>query len=297
MARILFTWELGQGLGHLVRYQGLIGKLLDNGHRVSYLARDAERVRSVNPQAAIDINKIQPEFLPKRRRIIQPPIASPATLLFNCGFSDAAKLAARTRIWLDQIRRIKPDLIVADHSPSAVFANKFLGYPLIISGNSFTVPPAERPFRLFQFWRFNHSEESLAVETSVTEVLNGAARSLGGEDGLIKHPSELYRADQVWLTTFEELDSYDNRPHGNYVGTFYQPGFGDDFSWPVAPGPKVFVYLRNARGIENLAVWARQVGASLVLVCRDLTAAQRHMFSAAHTNFAFGPVKLDKVAA
>ena len=134
MAKYLFCWELGQGLGHLVRYRALVDKLIAEGHEVHYLARDERRVRLVNPQKSLQVTEIQPEFIDQAERIRQPASANPATLLYNCGFFSAERLAARARQWMQQIRRIQPDCIVADHSPTAVFANKFLGVPLIVSG-------------------------------------------------------------------------------------------------------------------------------------------------------------------
>ena len=138
MARVLFCWELGQGLGHLVRYRSLVGKLIENGHEVFYLARDPDRVRRVNPQAAIHIEQIHAEYSPPEQQIRQPQAASPATLLLNCGFASPSQLAARTRIWIERIETIAPDYIISDHSPTAVFANRFLNYPIVIAGNGFT---------------------------------------------------------------------------------------------------------------------------------------------------------------
>ena len=148
MAKYLFCWELGQGLGHLVRYRALIDKLIAEGHDVHYLARDERRVRLVNPQKSLQVTEIQPEFIDQAQRVRQPANASPATLLFNCGFFSAERLAVRARQWMQRIRQIQPDCIVADHSPTAVFANKFLSIPLIVSGNGFTAPPVEKTVQI-----------------------------------------------------------------------------------------------------------------------------------------------------
>ena len=115
-----------------MRYRGLVGKPVENGHEVFYLARDPDRVRRVNPQTEIHVEQIQVEFLPPEKQIRQPRAASPATLLLNCGFSSADRLAARARNWIERIESIKPDYIISDHSPTAVFANRFLNYPILM---------------------------------------------------------------------------------------------------------------------------------------------------------------------
>ena len=296
MATYLFCWELGQGLGHLVRYKALINQLIDRGHRVHYLARDAERVRLVNPQNSIHIEEIQPEFTAKEHRIKQPANASPATLLLNCGFSSAERLAVRAKQWITRIRDIKPSCIIADHSPTAIFANKFLNYPIIISGNGFTAPPAENPFRLFQYWRFNPSEDSIRFEAQVAEILNEAASRISSDVPAFEHPSELFKGDQRWLMTFREFDSYGPRPGcEDYVGTFAQRDFGEGFVWPSARGPRVFAYLSKTRGLEYLAEWARSNEVSLCLYGKKLPRNLLDRFDAERTYFAPRPVRLANV--
>lgn len=265
MARVLFCWELGQGLGHLVRYRGLVGKLIENGHEVFYLARDPDRVRRVNPQAEIHVEQIHAEYLPLEQQIRQPQAASPATLLLNCGFASASELAARARIWIERIETIAPDYIISDHSPTAVFANRFLNYPIVIAGNGFTAPPVENPFRLFQYWRFEPSERSRAFETQLTSTLNDAAALLSMDAVSFAHGSELFDGTQQWLMTFPELDCYGERQGACYLGTFPDTHFGEAFSWPNSSGPKIFGYLNKLQNLEAFADWTLQHELSLCL--------------------------------
>ena len=222
MSKYLFAWELGQGLGHLVRYQGLVAKLLADGHEVYYAARNVERVREVNPQQALIVEEVRPEFRPKSERIINPRIASYATLLINCGFDDATRLAHRTRRWIECFERIQPDVFICDHSPTALFANRFFGVPVVLAGNSFTVPPSENPFRLYQYWRFEHSEQASAVEAQLTATVNAAQRKISSQAERMAHPSEILNAQRRWLLTFPEFDGYGERDDVRYFGTFDQ---------------------------------------------------------------------------
>ena len=297
MSKYLFAWELGQGLGHLVRYQGLVAKLLADGHEVYYAARNVERVREVNPQQALIVEEVRPEFRPKSERIINPRIASYATLLINCGFNDATRLAHRTRRWIECFERIQPDVFICDHSPTALFANRFLGVPVVLAGNSFTVPPSENPFRLYQYWRFEHSEQASAVEAQLTATVNAAQRKISSQAERMAHPSEILNAQRRWLLTFPEFDGYGERDDVRYFGTFAQPGFGAHFAWPKSPGPRVFVYLRGETGIREYAEWARQVHASTCIFARELSPGARGLFDQATTLISDSPLDFSAVLA
>ena len=55
MATVLFTWELGGGIGHLVRHRGLIQQLLTDGHRVHFHACDLEKAHQVFDGLALEL--------------------------------------------------------------------------------------------------------------------------------------------------------------------------------------------------------------------------------------------------
>lgn len=294
MARYVFTWELGQGLGHLVRYRELIQALLSDGHELTYLARDASRVRLVNPQASLNIREIQPEFCEPGRRIIDPQAASYATLLLNCGFNDAPRLTNRLKNWVTHLRALRPDCVICDHSPTAVLACKVLGLPTVVSGNGFTVPPAENPFKLFQYWRFAANSQGARYDERVLAVVQEALKAFPDSPRLT-NASELVQGDASWLMTFGELDCYGRRDNGNYLGTFVSEDFGVNFSWPKAGGPRVFAYLHGPKAIDEIANWVATNDASLCLYARRLTAGQLSRFPANNTLIAESAVSLVQV--
>ena len=300
MARILFTWELGGGLGHLVRYKGLIASLVQDGHQIHYIARNAEKVGFVNPQPEIQVAELSPAFTPRPQQIIEPRLASYSTLLFNCGFSDVDSLAARLQRWVVTIKAIRPDCIVADHSPTALLANRVLGIPLIIAGNGFTLPPANQPMPLFQPEKSENPAINLDFENRLCGILNASIRKIGSNTPDLASPSELLTVDQSWLMTFKEFDCYELRAGGTYLGTYPNDAFGENFDWPVATGPKVFAYLGSAKGLEALGQWVTDQDASLCLVMPKLNDKCRQIiqksFPTKNIYLSEKPVSFSKIA-
>ena len=58
MARILLTWELGGGLGHLMNLRPLAEGLTRRGHRVVAALRDLSSARQFLPDPAIDLDVV-----------------------------------------------------------------------------------------------------------------------------------------------------------------------------------------------------------------------------------------------
>jgi spore coat polysaccharide biosynthesis predicted glycosyltransferase SpsG len=56
----MFTWELGQGLGHLVRYLPLVRALVGRGDEVWFLVKDAHQAAKVFAGLSINIEQIKP---------------------------------------------------------------------------------------------------------------------------------------------------------------------------------------------------------------------------------------------
>ena len=120
MARILFAWELGKGFGHLAPYRDYVAALRKAGHDVVFAARDVANADRV--------------FAPLGVPILQAPVAlrNPdhvyrvqyifAQLAHNAGLGDVTDMFARVKAWLHLFNYASPDLVVFDHSPTALLA-------------------------------------------------------------------------------------------------------------------------------------------------------------------------------
>src|SRR3954466_6055754 len=127
MSRVLFAWELGGSLGHLTSLQPLTIEFLKRGHQVFLAARDLSQLQTVF--AGIDVTLLQAPWNARCKGILQPVITY-ADLLLNVGFSDANALSSHVSAWKSIYDLVKPDLLVCDHSPTALLAAR--GYHFAI---------------------------------------------------------------------------------------------------------------------------------------------------------------------
>src|SRR4051812_21416649 len=124
MATILFAWELGGGLGHLMQMRPLAEALAGRGHRVHvalrHLCRSAGQVFG---RAGVRFH--QAPFRSRGQlRFRRTP--SFAHLLANVGFGDKYELFPVASAWRHLLESVAPDVVLFDHSPTALLASRCL---------------------------------------------------------------------------------------------------------------------------------------------------------------------------
>lgn len=240
MAKIVFTWELGGGLGHLVRYRALVGLLCEQGHAVGFIARDPERARRVFGHLPVSIESAPWDSTPPALRIISPN--SFAEVLWNSGFAEREMLTDRLRRWRECLDAARPDVIVADYSPTAVLAgHHLLGIRTIASGNGFYLPPAMRPLPPLRYWQPADRAGLARSEAALLANLNAALQALGGR--AVASVVDAILTGESFLQSFEEFDHAYERPDADYLGAYPDASFGLAPEWPAGAGPKLFAYL------------------------------------------------------
>lgn len=133
----LFAWELGEGLGHLGNLRLIARALAQDGFRPVFALRDAVTTRSV-----LGIENATVFAAPVWLHPVPPPRGriSYGDILVSHGFGSVAELTNVISAWDDLFTTIKPDLLVCDHAPGAMFS-AFGRIPTATVGNGFTVPP------------------------------------------------------------------------------------------------------------------------------------------------------------
>lgn len=248
MARILFAWELGGGLGHVLRAAPIMRSLTQRGHEVWAALRDLSRSEAVFGPMGVQCLQAPVKTSPPARPI--PNARSFAHLLINNGFSEPTELAALAEAWRHVYRYVEPDLILLDHSPTALLAARAHTARRAVIGTGFCCPPNVAPLPGLRPWLDDDGERLKADEQQVLDTVNQILGrwQLAPLDRLGRLYAEV---DETFLATFAELDHYPGRAEAQYWGV-WPTGTGLAPCWPTGEGPRVFAYLKPFRALPAL---------------------------------------------
>ncbi|MGE5626138.1 MAG: glycosyltransferase [Bacillota bacterium] len=259
MARILMTWELGGGYGHLAPLLSLARPLQRSGHEVTFAVRDVAAAEAVLGGSGI------PYFPAPANFQLRAPTAlhSYPQILLNTAFNDADDLRARVRAWQNLLALVKPDLLVCDHSPTALLAVRGRGLPCLLTGTGFSVPPDVKALPELRPWAPADAAVLQADEARALDMANAVARDLGLPK--LNYLAELCSQATPALFTLRELDCYAaQRPGADYWGPLPGPG-GEAPRWPEGEGKRVFIYGQPFESLPQVLEQLRQ-GKHRVLV-------------------------------
>ena len=201
MATILFAWELGANLGHLIPISRIAQRIDEGSHRCVFALGDLAHARAVlGSEAQI----LQAPLWPRHRHFGAVPgaLSSYADVLTGVGFADPAKVAAVAGAWTSLIELVRPDLIVADHSPGLLVALFGTGIRAIAIGTGFTMPPLDYD----QFPPLRGDLAPAVPELRLLEAVRDAKALVGG-----KRPANLldvFRTRDRVVFGLPELDPY-----------------------------------------------------------------------------------------
>jgi UDP:flavonoid glycosyltransferase YjiC (YdhE family) len=239
MSRILLGWEMGSNLGHLSRLLPLARRLKAHGHSVLVAARDLTLAARMLGPAGIPFIQA-PQMNTAARPLAQP--ASYADLLRYTGWGGPTQLWGMVQAWVNVLRMFNPDVLVLDHSPTALLASRYTDIPRVLMGTGFELPPLKRPLPAFPGFSGSTAENAAKAEA---EVLGNANLALRTPATPLHSLSELFAVESLWLTTFAELDHYGARQDERYVGPIGEVENGARLEWPEGPQRRIFAYLRG----------------------------------------------------
>lgn len=236
MPTVLFAWELGAGLGHILPYRPISDLLERSGHRVMFASRDPAKTRRMLPNATCVQAPIERSAVPRPIEVMR----SYPNILHNIGFDEPMRLAQRARKWQTIFSQVQPDLVIADHSPTALVALRGLPISRVVAGTGFCCPPGDE-FTDLRPWLPSDPEGRKSEEERVLGTVNVALRHLRSTS-LESLGQLIQEVDDTWLTTYPELDHYGEREAAAYAGT-WPPGSMPLPEWPAGDGARVFCYL------------------------------------------------------
>ncbi len=291
MARVLLTWELGGGLGHLVNLEPLARSLSRRGHEVYAALKDVSRADRVFDGA--DVSLLQAPVLNRRLpNYVQRPHTF-SHILHNNGFGDRATLGALAEAWKHLYRYVRPDLIVFDHSPTALLASRGTEAARALIGTGFFVPPPVYPLPNL---RAEPPVDPAELRRCEDRILDNANALLSGWDQPpMQKMADLYgRIDRNFLATFEELDHYPNRVDGRYVGA-WPTGIGRSPQWPSGTGARIYAYLKPFPALPSLLQTLAELKTPTLVYVDGVDAELLRGRGAENIRFELHPLELGRV--
>ncbi len=300
MARILFVWEQGSNLGHLSHLRLPMELAVHSGHDVYLAARELHRAPQV--LGGLPITFLQAPFKQNVAVADHSAFLGYTHLIARQCFSSAQELDMFTRAWRGLFDLVQPELVVFEHSPTALIASRGYAFKKVLVGNGFTVPPVGGqavfdPFLPFVTTARTESvmEGLRADDAQLLAVVNAVLLHL--QSSPFARLSDIYtQADAQWLMSWPQLDHFGARPGQRYLGIAPLLQCAEP-QWPEGPGPKVFGYLQNMPSMERLLQNLQQEQVCALLYARDLPHRLKADYTGAHIRFADELVDLAQVAA
>lgn len=289
MGCILMTWELGAGRGHLAPMLSLASRLREVGHRVELAVRDPLDAGPFAQRAGLPFHA-SPIPMPAAGN---NPLASYPQILRRLRFDDPAMLHARVLAWHTLFDRVQPDLLICDHSPTALLAARARNMKAIVTGTGFFVPPDVTPLPDLRPWQASDPQQLARDEHAVLISLNTVLETFAAP-GLARL-AQLFEVNARALFTFRELDNYAaQRPQADYLGPVpASPAAAPQ--WPRGEGQRIFAYLRLFDALPALLTSLRDSGQPTLIYMpqqpQDVTA----QFEGGNLHFSAVPLDMDAV--
>jgi len=231
-------------------------------------------------------------------RQFRPPTAGPtlsfAQILYENGFCDALELASHGDAWRNIFRAVDPDVIVFDHSPTALLAARGMRAKRVTVGTGFFLPVDETPLRSLQPWLKPDPVKLAQHEQGVLAIANGALKHWSQPP--LEHLAELYHpSDEHLLLTFAELDHYGTREGTRYWGA-WTGGFGKSPDWPDASGKRIYAYLKPFPQLNTLLDLLRRSGQPTIVFGGEIAESVRQEFAGPTLRFEREPLDIGRVA-
>jgi UDP:flavonoid glycosyltransferase YjiC (YdhE family) len=199
MGTVLFTWELGSGLGHIGPMKVIAGHLKRRGHDCVFAVKDVVAARGhLGAYGPI----LQAPACPTSKILDQPfGAANFADILAGYGFADRLQLEALVAAWSDLFDLVQPGLLVADFSPLAQIAAHGT-IAIVVVGYGFCLPPHDLP----SFPSFREDLPQAASERPILANVNAVIERRGGQAS--NSLPALFRGDHAHCYSLPFFDPY-----------------------------------------------------------------------------------------
>jgi len=267
---ILFTWEIGQGFGHVLPMLPIARELKARGHRVIFALRDVREAGGLLHKEGFIVVQAPThpdQFFPARG----PQPKTMADILKVFGFASTQKMKGMVAAWAGLFALCKPDAVIASYAPLSLLCARRAGIPSILMALPFELPAAVHPSPPM---RPDGALSNGVVDEQVIRAVNEVF-----SEGFVASIHEIFRASKVFLMSFAELDAFAPRENVVYCGNLFVTDIGHEPVWPPGSYPrKVFAYLNAS--LPDLAGLREKIHASPHAYCIFLRNADESMVQA-----------------
>lgn len=292
MANVVLCSEYGRGSRYLAKLADYAVELQAQGHAVRLVCRDvhtAHQLREFERVSLFPAPSVELDSNTLSSQADERPLNYSSVLLMN-GYRDVQSLVPLLRCWLHYMATLDADLVVADHSPTALLAGKLLAIPCIMTGSGYTVPPKQHPMPSVAPWRQTESSSQPDSEgdantrddnnadlhfedEKLLHTLNLALQELNFNNIKLTEVRQLFEHAAQWLITLPEMDHYQARDVP-YVVRWLNRNNQQDPLWPYGPGDKIFVYMdASAPHLPSLLTQLKELGDPVLAVIANVSDA------------------------
>jgi hypothetical protein len=264
MGTVLFAWELGDGLGHVGPMKVLAEHLAGRGHQCVFAVKNVIAGRAV----LAGLGPILQSPMLSKPRTTKPVfgLGSFSDILAVHGFGEPRLLGPAVSAWSDLYDIVRPDIVIADFSPTALVA-AYSRIPAVTVGYAFYLPPADLP----QFPAFRDDVPPVLGEGAVIASIQQVLAQFGLSAP--KTLPALFRGQYTHVYSLPQLD-----PYAAYRRI---PGFGPIETMPrasIAPEDSVvFAYLAaDHYRIADVAVALGELSCPVEFCLRDAQPSLLH---------------------
>lgn len=288
----MIAWELGNNFGHLLRDLEIARLLREIGHQVIFVVCDT-RIASL----ILTPNRFT--YLQAPRTVItnyknRNPAVNYSDLLLHLGWNDSESVHGAISAWKNIYLLTKPDIIIADHAPTAIFTALLLKIPYSLLGTGFEIPPESQP--LPPFFPLNPDSQASAIfaEKKVLDTINTTCHRSRNKP--VRQISEFFCTPRKILATFPELDHYGERLQTYYSGVFYGSEIGKTVEWFESTQTKVLVYLRSSvTNFRNILSSIKSLNYQAICCIPDISHEDETKLSSKTIKISREPLNLDKL--
>ena len=286
---VLFTWEIGQGFGHVMPLLPIARELKAQGHRIVFALRDvraAGALLKVEGFMVLQASTHPDQFFPASG----PQPQTMADILEIFGFASGKNLSGLVAAWEGLYSVCCPDVVVASYAPLSLLCARNAGIPTVLMALPFELPGRAHPSPVI---RTGKSPINSLVDDRVVATVN---KVFGVQ--AINTVYEIFKADKTFIMSFPELDFSHPRQQVEYCGSFFVSDVGRNPHWPTSDGKRVFAYLHtDLPNIDALRLSIINSPYSYCIVLRGSDAKSISNWLAPNVHVSSDLVKLDHALA